>query len=291
MANRLGKSDIVLAAVYHTATGLMCGEYQHLCYLNMGRGTGCIEGHIGNVGAGERSDTFIYIVGTLVVAMEADVAEVGFHQSRFEVGHSHCRMCHVDSQSVGYGLHCRLGGAIHVSSGVCSIACHRTDVDDMTSVAFYHSRNNQSGHGEQSLDIGVDHRVPILVVAFVFWFKTKGESGIVYQHVDSAPFLGKRIDSFGGGIAVAHVEAQSQHFRRQFCLELGKLFGIASSDDEVISALGEFACTSFAYSACSTSNQCNLFHSCLYFFVVIIVLRKKCMTFSVQSYEINLKNK
>ena len=88
----------------------------------------------------------------------------------------------------------------------------------------------------------------------------------------------------GGGIAVAHVEAQSQHFRRQFCLELGKLFGIASSDDEVISTLGEFACTSFTYSACSTGNQCNLFHSLFILFVNYYRSEKKCITFSVQTY-------
>ena len=33
---------ILLLSVYHTATGLMGGEYQHLCYLNMGRGTGLV---------------------------------------------------------------------------------------------------------------------------------------------------------------------------------------------------------------------------------------------------------
>ena len=76
--------------MYHTATGLMGGEYQHFGYLNMGWGTGGIEGHIGNVCPRERSDAFIHIVGTLVVAMESHVAEVGFHQSRFEIRHSHC---------------------------------------------------------------------------------------------------------------------------------------------------------------------------------------------------------
>ena len=236
----------------HTSAGLMGSEYQHLGYLHMGGSTGGIESYVGNVGARERSDALIHIFGTLVIAMESHVAEVCLHQSRFEISHSHCRMCYIYSESVSDGLNCRLCGAIHVASCIGSIAGNRTDVDDMTCVALYHSRNNQARHGEQSLDIRVYHSVPILEVTFVFWFKTEGESGIVYQHVDSAPFLGKRIDSLGGGIAVAHVEAQSQHFRRQFCLELGKLFGIASSDDEVISALGEFACTSFTYSACCT---------------------------------------
>lgn len=72
----------------HTAAGLMGGEYQHLGYLHMGGRTGCIESHIGNIGARERSDSLIHIVGTLVVAMESHVAEVRLHQSRFEIRHS-----------------------------------------------------------------------------------------------------------------------------------------------------------------------------------------------------------
>ena len=96
----------------------MGGEYQHLGYLYVGWRTGGIEGYVGNVCPRERSDSLIHVVGTLVVAMETDVTEVGFHQSRFEIRHSHCRMCNVDSESVGDGLHSRLGGAIHVADFV-----------------------------------------------------------------------------------------------------------------------------------------------------------------------------
>ena len=58
------------AAVNHAAAGLMGGEYQHLGYLHMGGRTCCIEGHVGNVCSRERGNTFIYLVGTLVVSME-----------------------------------------------------------------------------------------------------------------------------------------------------------------------------------------------------------------------------
>ena len=146
----------------------MCGQDKHFGNLHMGRRTGCIEGHIGNVVASERFDAFIYIVGTLCIAMETNHTEIGFHQSRLHVGDTHGRVGHINAQTIADGLDCGLGGAINVATGIGGITGHGTDVDDMTAVALNHAGNNEACHGEQTLDVGINHDVPILVAAFIF---------------------------------------------------------------------------------------------------------------------------
>ena len=79
----------------------MCGKHQHFSYLHMLGSTCCIERHIGNVVAYERFDTLIDIVGTLVIAMEADVGEVGLNESGLQIGYSYTCMGYVNAQSVG----------------------------------------------------------------------------------------------------------------------------------------------------------------------------------------------
>ena len=55
----------------HRAGTLMGGEHKHLGNLHMGRRFGGVEGNIGYVIAGERLDSFVDVVGSVVVAVEA----------------------------------------------------------------------------------------------------------------------------------------------------------------------------------------------------------------------------
>ena len=68
----------------NVAVGLVCGKHQHLGYLDVLRSRSGIESHVGDVGSGKRLDAFIHLVGTLVVAMEAHVAEVGLYESEID---------------------------------------------------------------------------------------------------------------------------------------------------------------------------------------------------------------
>ena len=96
------------------AVGLMCGKYQHFGYLDVLWSRSGIESHVGDVGSGKRLDAFIHLVGTLVVAMEAHVAEVGLYESRLEVGDAYSRVSYVDAQTVRNRLYGSLCGAIHI---------------------------------------------------------------------------------------------------------------------------------------------------------------------------------
>ena len=78
---------------------LMSGEHQHLGNLHMGRSLSRVDSHIGDVIAGERLYTLIYIIGAFGVAVEACTAEVGLHKAglyigdsqRSEIGRASCR--------------------------------------------------------------------------------------------------------------------------------------------------------------------------------------------------------
>lgn len=82
----------------------MGGENQHLGYLDMLGSAGGIECHVGNVVARQWLNATVNIVGTLAVAMETDVGEIGLHQSRLDVGYANAGMSHVDAQTVGDGF-------------------------------------------------------------------------------------------------------------------------------------------------------------------------------------------
>lgn len=71
--------------MYHASTCLVSGKYQYFGNLNMFRSRGCIECNICDIVACKRFYTFIYIVGTLVVAMETYVAEISLYQSWFKI--------------------------------------------------------------------------------------------------------------------------------------------------------------------------------------------------------------
>ena len=85
--------------MHNRSVGLMCSKHQHFGYLYMLGGACCIECHVGYVVAYERLDTLIYIVGTLVIAMETDVGEVGLNESGLQVSHSYTCMGNIDAQS------------------------------------------------------------------------------------------------------------------------------------------------------------------------------------------------
>ena len=63
----------------------MSGQNQHLCNLYMLWCIGGVNGNIGNIVASEGLDAFVHIGRTVVVTMEADVAEVGLHQAWLQI--------------------------------------------------------------------------------------------------------------------------------------------------------------------------------------------------------------
>ena len=89
-----------LVTVYHGSVSLMCSKNQNLSYLHMFWSTCSIEGYISYVIAVQRLYAAVNVVCAVLVTMETDVREVGFNQTRFHIGNTHFRMCHINAQAV-----------------------------------------------------------------------------------------------------------------------------------------------------------------------------------------------
>ena len=179
-------------SVNNATACLMRSKDKYFSYLYMLWSTCSIEGYISNIGTSQRFDALIYIVCTLVVTMETHVAEVCLNQSWFQVCHTYGRFSHINAQSIGNCLNRGLRSTIHIATCVCSITSHTAYVDYMTFVAFHHSWDNEASHGKQSLDVGVNHRVPILRITFILLLQSKCKTCIVDEYINRLPFLFER---------------------------------------------------------------------------------------------------
>lgn len=257
----------VLAA-YHKGVGLVGGGHENLGYLHVFGGVGRKQDDVGNVIARQWLDAVVHVVGFLLVAAEAGHAEMGFHQPGLDVRHPHGRMGHVDAQSVRQGLDCRLGGTVHAAAPVGSLAGQAAQVDDMAVVAADHARYDEPRHGEQPLDVGIDHGVPFIQAALVFLVQPQCQAGIVDEDIGPAPAVLQTLYGNCGGLAVANVKDQGL----DLCPQLPDLFhdGLklllrAACQDEIVAVLGEFPGAGFANAACRACNECYfLIHGVLF---------------------------
>lgn len=120
----------------------MRGEDEDLGNLHMLGGIGGIDSYIGDIVAGEGLNAFVDIGSTLGVAMEASVAEISFHKTRFEVGDADGSASYIEAESIGDGLYGSFGGTIDITVSIGSVASNRADIDDVAAVAFHHTRHH-----------------------------------------------------------------------------------------------------------------------------------------------------
>ena len=71
----------------------MGSQDEHLGYLHVSGSVSSIDGHIGNILASEWLDAFIHTCSTLLIAVEADVAEIGLNQSGLEIATTPSTIC------------------------------------------------------------------------------------------------------------------------------------------------------------------------------------------------------
>ncbi len=269
-----------LFSYYHTAAGLMGGENEHFGYLHMFGGVGGIDGHIGDIVAREGFDALIELGCALGVAVEADVAEIGLYEAGLEVGDADGSVGHVDAESVGEGLHGCLCGTVDIASCVSSIARHTTYINNVSAVALDHLGHDEACHGQQAFDVGVDHGLPVVEVAFVFGFESQGEAGIIDEHVDLLPLLGQSFDGLAGCLAVSDVEGEHDDLGA-FSLELLtdglEFLHVTAIEDEAVAIVGEFTGATEADAAggaCDENGLVHIFMLCHFYFVAAKVQKK-----------------
>lgn len=157
-------------------------------------------------------------------------------------------------------------------------------------VARHHARYHQSGHREQTLDIGVYHRVPVCRVAFILLVQAESQPGVVDEHVYLLPSLAERRDGLGGSLGVAHVERQRHHLGAhslQRGLDFLQPVGSAPSDYQIVSACRKLTGAGFADATCGTGDESCLLHCHCHlgyvFLCVAIVSLPVCPAHSLRS--------
>ena len=210
--NEAADVGIGLFAHNDAAAGLMSGENEHFGNLHVLGGVGGIDGHIGDVVARKRLDALIEFGRTGRITVEADVAEVGLDKAGLEVGDADGCVGHIDAESVGEGLHGCLRSTVDIASGIGGITRHTSYINNVSAVAFNHTGHDEACHGQQTFDIGVDHRLPVVEVALIFRFKSQGKAGIIDEHVNLLPLLRQTLDGLAGCIAISDVEGEDEHF-------------------------------------------------------------------------------
>ena len=129
-------------------------------------------------------------------------------------------------------------------------------------VTLHHTRNNQTSHGEESLDIGINHLIPILETTLVLRFQTTSQAGIIDQHINIAPILRNIIHSLSCRFTVTYIESQGKDLYTlslQFFLQIFQFTGISTRNDQIVATSCKAACTTLAYSAGCTCDKSN-FH-------------------------------
>ena len=150
----------------------MSGEDEYLGNLDVGRGVCGIDGHISNVVTSEGLDAFIYVGSAILIAMKADAAEVGLYESGLEVCDADAGAGYINAETIGESFHSCFCSTIYITACIGCITRHGADVDDLATIARNHLRYDESRHGKQTFDVGIDHGIPIVEAAFVFGFKS-----------------------------------------------------------------------------------------------------------------------
>ena len=163
---------------------------------------------IGNIFRNQRLDALVDLGRSLLVAVEAHQAEVGFYHSGVHAGDANRRSQHVFAQAVVDGPLGGLAGAVDRAVGIGHLARHRTQVDYVSAATLHHSRHHGAGDVEQPFHISVDHLVPVFDLSLVELVEAAAEAGVIDQHVDGGPLRGQRIDGFLDGVVVAHIEGE-----------------------------------------------------------------------------------
>ena len=94
------KKLVCLTAIDHGAACLVRSQDQDLRDLHVCGRLGGVERHVCDILAGQGLNSFIYIGGPTGVSVETDVAEIGLHEARCQIGHADRGMSQVDAKAV-----------------------------------------------------------------------------------------------------------------------------------------------------------------------------------------------
>ena len=160
---------------------------------------------VGDVVGRERLEPLVHRLGALAVAVEPHFGEFRLHEAGVHLGHTDRRARHVEVHALGQCTHTELRRVVYIAHRIGLMPGRTPDVHDVPAAPRHHMRQDRPRHVEQPFQVGVDHAVPILGVAFVHLRQAAREAGVVDEHVGHLSGRDQRLRRPVHGGAVAHV--------------------------------------------------------------------------------------
>ena len=172
-------------------SSLIGGEGDDIDDLNVSGSRGSIDDVVSNISANERNETGIEGIG-LGLVPEANDGELSLDHSGRNESDSDGSRDELMSQASVDSLDHVLGSTIDGTIGVSLLAGDRTNGDDVTGVSLQHARHKSLNHLDDTLDVGINHRIHIIPVHLVDSARLFGQSSVVHQNIHIIAHIGRQ---------------------------------------------------------------------------------------------------
>ena len=228
--------------------------------------------YLGYVAACQWSNAAIDALRALRIAVETYHRELRFDHSGAHFAHLNSVRNQIRTHRLRDGVHGVLRGTIDCTVLVGLSACDRAEIDDMAATRLDHSARNDACNVEQTLDIGVDHRVPILGRARVDMLQTSGQTRIIDQYIDRT-LVRNLCQMLLASLFVAYIEDEVLHldvvYRADFGSHIFEAVSASSGENQVVAHRGQFSCGSLADTRRCARDECKFCHKILSFWTKI----------------------
>src|SRR6201991_1867173 len=144
------------------------------------------------------------------------VGHVGLDETRRDAVDRDVAAAQLARQRARHARDAGLGRGVVGLAGIAAGADDRGDVDDAPEALLHHRAHHLARHAEDGLQVGVVHRVPV-VVLHAHGQAVARDAGVVDQHVHAAVFLDDALDQRGdaGGVVDVELHALAAGVTRQ----------------------------------------------------------------------------
>ena len=167
----------------------------------------------------------------------------------------------IGAKSFRERFHRELGGAVHIAVRINFLAGTAADIHNMPFSALYHTGRYHPGNIQHTLDIGVNHRFPVIQTTLVNGAEPFGKACIVNQHINLPEIIGDAVEGSFHFLIPAHVEGKKQYIGSvslfQVMTDLIQTLSPAAVQYKSVTVTGEHFCRSASYSRSRSGNQYN----------------------------------
>ncbi|CAI8780951.1 hypothetical protein EMIT051CA3_11129 [Pseudomonas chlororaphis] len=184
---------------------------------------------------------------------------VGIDETRSHRVHGNRPRANLTRQSTTETFQTSLGGGVVYLASVAHGTYHRTNTDDSTPASLGHAAQNALGQAIQTVQVGIDHVVP-LVVFHAHHQVVTGNTGVVHQDRRRAELLLDAGQYGSNGLVAGDVELKAGALNAVFLQggsnTLGTRSGSCGTHNDRAQAT-QFKRDGLANTAAGAGNQCN----------------------------------